>query len=55
LPAHLLDECEHVVGLQWVSEHQLADVRSQIGQVEGQRKVTEVAQPFHEDDLLAGL
>ncbi len=54
LTGDLLDEREHVVALQRVCDDRLADVVCQIGHVQAERKVAEVAQPFDEYHGLAG-
>src|SRR5690606_35705372 len=49
----LLDEHEDVVVLEIVLEHLGADVRGEIGQVEAQRHVGQVAQSLHVHHSLA--
>ena len=50
----LLDEREDVVGLEGVRDDGVADVRREVGHVEAERQVAEIAQPFDEDDRFAG-
>ncbi|OFJ55569.1 hypothetical protein BEL07_01290 [Mycolicibacterium grossiae] len=55
LAGDVLDEGEDVVALEVVVEDVAADVGGEVGHVEAQRQVAEVAQPLDEDDLFAGL
>lgn len=52
LSGDLLDQREHIVSFQRVIQDPGSDIRGEIGQVEGQRQVTEVAQPVDEHRLL---
>jgi hypothetical protein len=55
LAADLFDEREHVIGFQRMRQHRGADVGCQIGQVQGQRQIAEIAQSLDEHHLLTRL